>query len=53
VPLQSVCPGVDIQHSELPTAPLVVGLVLRELAGGGVSAPAPGSCASLESAGSG
>jgi pimeloyl-ACP methyl ester carboxylesterase len=53
VPLQSVCPGVDIQHSQLPTAPLVVGLVLRELAGGPVSAPAPGSCASLESAGSG
>ena len=33
VPLQSVCPGVDIQHSQLPTAPLVVGLVLRTLAG--------------------
>jgi pimeloyl-ACP methyl ester carboxylesterase len=53
VPLQSVCPGVDIQHSQLPTAPLVVSLVLRELARGGVSAPAAGSCASLESEGSG
>jgi triacylglycerol lipase len=53
VPLQSVCPGVDIQHSQLPTAPLVVGLVLRELAGSGVSAPAPGACASLESLGRG
>ena len=51
VPLQSVCPGAEIQHSQLPAAPLVVGLVLRALAGGGVSAPAPGSCASLESLG--
>jgi triacylglycerol lipase len=50
VPLQSVCRGADIQHSQLPTAPLVVGLVLRALAGG-VSAPAPGSCASLQSLG--
>ena len=51
MPLQSVCPGADIQHSQLPTAPLVVGLVLRELAGSGVSAPAPGACASLEALG--
>jgi triacylglycerol lipase len=51
VPLQSVCPGADIQHSQLPTAPLVVGLVLRELASSGVSAPAPGACASLEALG--
>ncbi len=53
VPLQSVCPGVDIQHSQLPTAPLVVGLVLRVLAGTGVTAPGPGSCASLQSLGGG
>jgi hypothetical protein len=50
VPLQSVCPGVDIQHSQLPTAPLVVGLVLRTLANG-VTAPATGSCASLQALG--
>jgi triacylglycerol lipase len=53
VPLQSVCPGADIQHGQLPTAPLVVGLVLRALAGRGVSAPAPGGCAALEALGSG
>ncbi len=53
VPLQSVCPGADIQHSQLPTAPLVVGLVLRTLAGPGVTAPAPGGCASLEALGGG
>ena|SRR5215471_14666609 len=51
VPLQSVCPGVDIQHSQLPSAPLVVGLVLRELAGDRVTAPASGQCAALQSLG--
>jgi len=51
VPLQSVCPGADIQHSQLPTAPLVVGLVLRALASDRVTAPAPGDCAWLESLG--
>jgi len=51
VPLQSVCPGVDIQHSQLPTAPLVVGLVLRVLASNRVTAPAPGDCAALEALG--
>jgi hypothetical protein len=51
VPLQSVCPGVDIQHSQLPSAPLVVGLVLRELAGERVTAPTSGQCAALQSLG--
>jgi len=51
VPLQSVCAGADIQHSQLPTAPLVVGLVLRALASSQLTAPPPGGCAALESAG--
>jgi triacylglycerol lipase len=51
VPLQSVCPGVDIQHSQLPTAPLVIGLVLRALASDRVTAPAHADCAPLESLG--
>ena len=51
VALQSVCPGVTIQHSQLPSAPLVVGLVLRTLSAGRVTAPAPGDCAALESLG--
>jgi hypothetical protein len=51
VPLQSVCPGVDIQHSQLPTAPLVVGVVLRELAGNRVTAPAAGDCAAFQALG--
>lgn len=51
VPLQSVCPGADIQHDQLPTDPLVVGIVLRTLASGHVSAPSAGDCAALEAAG--
>jgi hypothetical protein len=53
VPLQSVCPGVNIQHSQLPTAPLVVGLVLRALDGNGLAAPAPGDCAAMQALGRG
>jgi triacylglycerol lipase len=52
VPLQSVCPGLDVQHSQLPIDPLVVGLILRALASDRVTAPAPAQCAALEAAGS-
>jgi triacylglycerol lipase len=52
VPLQSVCPGVSIQHGQLPTAPLVVGIVLRELRGATLTAPAPSQCRSLLAQGS-
>jgi hypothetical protein len=51
VPLQSVCPGADIQHGQLPTAPLVVGIVLRTLASGHVAAPGQGDCAALQARG--
>lgn len=51
VPLQFVCPGVDIRHSQLPTAPLVVGLVLRTLASDHIAAPAPADCAAIQSLG--
>ena len=51
VPLQSVCPSADIQHSQLPTASLVVGIVLRALAGDRVAAPAAGDCAALQALG--
>jgi len=51
VPLQSVCPGVVVQHSQLPTAPLVVGLVLRALAANRITAPTPGDCAALQALG--
>jgi pimeloyl-ACP methyl ester carboxylesterase len=52
VPLQSVCPGVSIAHSQLPTFPLVVGIVLRTLHGPGLSAPGPSDCRSLQTLGS-
>ena len=51
VPVQAVCPGVDVQHDQLPTAPLVVGLVLRALNAKSVTAPAPGDCAAIQSLG--
>jgi len=51
VPLQSVCPGVDIQHSQLPTAPLVVGIVLRTLASGRVTAPDASDCGAMQALG--
>lgn len=51
VPLQSVCPGVHIQHSQLPTAPLAVGLILRALAANHITAPARTDCAALQSLG--
>jgi triacylglycerol lipase len=51
VPLQAICPGADIQHGQLPSAPLVVGLVLRALASGNVTAPAADDCASLQALG--
>jgi triacylglycerol lipase len=52
VPLQSVCPGVVIQHSQLPTAPLVVGIVLHTLASNHAAAPPASDCAALKSLGS-
>jgi len=51
VPLQSVCPGVLISHTQLPTAPLVVGIVLRTLATGRLSAPPRRDCAALTTLG--
>ena len=51
VPLQFVCPGADIQHGQLPTAPLVVGIVLRALAANHVTAPGPADCAALAAIG--
>ncbi len=34
IPVQSVCPGVQVQHGELPRDPFVQALVLAELAAG-------------------
>lgn len=45
VPLQSICPGVSIQHGQLPSNPLVIGIVLRTLASARLSPPSPSACA--------
>ena len=47
VPLQSICPGVSIQHGQLPSAPLVVAIVLRALASSHLSAPSAAACRAL------
>jgi triacylglycerol lipase len=52
VPLQSICPGADIQHDQLPSSPLVVGIVLRALASTRLAAPVPSDCQSLLAQGS-
>jgi triacylglycerol lipase len=51
VPLQSICPGINIQHNQLPSSPLVIGIVLRTLADRGIDAPASGDCAAFQAAG--
>jgi triacylglycerol lipase len=51
VPLQRVCHGVRISHSQLPTDPLVTGLVRRALGTGPLTAPSPADCATLRTDG--
>jgi triacylglycerol esterase/lipase EstA (alpha/beta hydrolase family) len=51
VPLQSVCPGASIGHGQLPTDPLVVGIVLRTLRSTALAPPRSSDCQSLQSLG--
>jgi triacylglycerol lipase len=51
VPLQSICPGVSIQHGQLPTDPLVVGIVLHTLRSTVLGPPRPSDCRSLQALG--
>ena len=44
---------MTIQHGQLPTAPLVVGILLRSLASATLAAPGPGQCQALQSLGRG
>ncbi|HEX3649097.1 MAG TPA: alpha/beta fold hydrolase [Pseudonocardiaceae bacterium] len=51
VPLQDICPSVQVSHSQLPGTPLVDGIVLAALNGPRVAAPTPDKCAALTAAG--
>jgi triacylglycerol lipase len=53
VSLQSVCPGIMIQHSQLPTSSLVIGIVLKALGSGPLTAPARVDCTELQVLGGG
>jgi triacylglycerol lipase len=43
VPIQSVCPGAVVSHSQLPTSPAVTGMVLQAI-GTGPMRPTPADC---------
>jgi len=51
VPVQQICPSVQVSHSELPSNPLVTGLVLAALNGPRLTAPQPTQCQALTAAG--
>lgn len=51
VALQQVCPDAAVQHGQLPTDPLVVGLVLRALQAGLPGQPDSADCAALRAEG--
>jgi hypothetical protein len=51
VPLQQVCPDAQVAHSQLPTDPLVTGLVLRALGTGPIAQPGSADCSALRSQG--
>jgi triacylglycerol lipase len=44
VPVQSLCPAARINHSELPTNPLVAAIVLGEIGSGPLRYPSPADC---------
>jgi triacylglycerol lipase len=51
--LQSVCGGILISHSQLPTAGLAMGLTLRALGTKPLPVPVPGDCSRLQAEGVG
>ncbi|MBO0835929.1 MAG: lipase [Actinobacteria bacterium] len=44
VPVQSVCPAARVSHSQLPTDPAVVDMILQELGRGPLARPAASAC---------
>ena len=53
VPLQAVCPNAVIAHGQLPTDPLVIGVVLSELGPGPMTTPRRTECSILRAIGTG
>jgi triacylglycerol lipase len=51
VPLQSICAGVNIQHGQLPSTPLVIGIVLQAIGGHQLTAPTSAQCHTLQARG--
>jgi hypothetical protein len=51
VPLQGICPGVRVSHSQLPSTPLVAGIVLAALSGPSLTSPTPDECSALTARG--
>lgn len=53
VALQDICADANVQHGQLPTDPLVTGLVLRDLGQAQAlsAAPGPGECTALRATG--
>ncbi len=51
VPLQSICPGVSIQHGQLPSTPLVIGIVLQAIGSQQLTAPTSAQCRALQARG--
>ncbi len=44
VQVQSVCPAVSVSHSQLPTSPVVIAMVLRALGTGPMTTPTAAVC---------
>lgn len=53
VPLQTVCPNAVIEHGQLPSDPLVIGIVLSELGPGPLTVPRAADCSVLRALGRG
>jgi triacylglycerol esterase/lipase EstA (alpha/beta hydrolase family) len=51
VPVQSVCADAHVAHGQLPTDPLVTGLVLRALGAAAPTTPGPADCPALRALG--
>jgi triacylglycerol lipase len=44
VEVQSVCPAASVSHSQLPTSPVVIAMVLQELGPGPMTKPTAAAC---------